>query len=126
MMMMVMSYDDRGDVLLKMLLLLMLLESNCLLSGGGGGLQFTNSGLDVLGEGHVLSQGLAQSVEHTAEDPLLGLLQGGGLVGQLAGLLLEIDDVGHVGSPGGLDEHALVDLDGVLQTGAHGGELSHD
>lgn len=79
-------------------------------------LENSNLGFNLGSEGHVGAESGADAVEHTTEDPLLGFLEGGSFVGHNGGISLHIDDIGHVGLPGGLDEHALVDLDRGLQT----------
>merc|ERR1711963_930132 len=86
-----------------------------LLAGGGG-----EGGEDLLnrrGEGHVVTEGLADALQHAGEKTLLGLLEGLGFVGLDSVPLVQVHDVGHVEGLGVLDEHGLVG--GGLDLGSH-------
>merc|ERR1711963_1388751 len=89
-----------------------------LLAGGGG--EGGEDLLNRLGEGHVVTESLADALQHAGEKTLLGLLEGLGLVGLDSVPLVQVHDVGHVEGLGVLDEHGLVGGGGGAEALAHG------
>merc|ERR1711874_757743 len=82
--------------------------------------------LHSLDEDHVLSQGGAESVEHTTEDELTSLSQSISVVRLLVQVIAHIFHVCQVESLSILHEHALVDGERLPKARAHRGKFGHD